>query len=432
VARAAVLITYREIFGKEPDLSGLHAILRKYERREVLFLLAKLNCLLGTWQNTPQFELDRRFSVYLLGGVQNDLKRIYATGESRIVFSRLTILYLMKQACLACLEKGAQVNTRNAHSEIGICCLMANDLLLPFIPSQSDGSLERLTSLLPFADYLAHDHYPLEIGRTQLILNEILKLRSLSERSDFMDIAALFENHLGLDHTTFCELSFGCSSKFLNVKLEELEANPEAAVLRTSFFRKSKIPSEKTKQFFEKITIAESAFVEKVKASIDRPANDLTLFQAFPLLEISSEIFICLDPGFLVDKAGRSWYWTLFFEMANDQCGRLASFWGAAFEAYVNYLLEKEYRAGGTFLSEPRFLNGDGAFDACILEGRNLLVFEHKSSVIRADAKYGGDPAKLKKELDLKFIEGDAEGAKASRSLAIIFCDSLAVTDLAI
>lgn len=78
----------------------------------------------------------------------------------------------------------------------------------------------------------------------------------------------------------------------------------------------------------------------------------------------------------------------------------------------MNYVLDKSYGVGGKFFPDPKFPNGDASFDACILEGRNLLVFEHKSSVIRADAKYAGDPSRLKKELDLKFIEGEADGAK--------------------
>lgn len=418
MAKAAILITYREIFGKEPELSALHNILKKYERREVIFLLAKVNCLLGTWQNAPHYELDERFSNYLLGDFHRELKELRRASDIRVVFSRFTLLYLIKQACVACPVKGAQVNTRGAHSEIGICCLMANDLVLPFVPKESDGTLERLTNLLPFSDYISHDHYPMEIGRTQVILDEILKLSPLATRSDFVDIVTLFQECFGLDLRTFCELSFGCSSKFLNVKLEELEANPETAVLRSTYFAKSKIPSDKTTQFFSKMTITESSFVERVDQSKDRPRNDLTVFQAFPLIEVAKDVFACLDPGFMVDKAGRGLYWTLFFALPDEHRGKLASFWGAVFESYVNYVLSKSYEAGGMFFSQPKFSNGDEAFDAFILEGRNLFVFEHKSSVIRADAKYAGDPSKLKKELDLKFIEGDAAGSKGLGQLS--------------
>jgi hypothetical protein len=418
LAQFAVLITYREIIKKEPSLAELHAVLGKYQRREVIFLLAKLNCFLGTWQNTPQFDLDARFSDYLLTDFRQPLQRIRQADSSRVVFSRIGILYLIKQACIACPENGPLLDTRSALSDVGLCFLMANDLLLPFVPSPSNSILERIANLLPFADYISQDHYPLEIGRTQIIFDEIVKLPSLCARTDFIDIGSLFHDRLGLDHKTFCELIFGCAAKFLNVKVKDLETNPEAAVLRNTYFNKSRIPVDAVTQFFSKMIITESAFVERIKESIDRPANDLTIFQAFPLIEIAKDVYACLDPGFLVSKAGSGLYWSLFFEIQDDQRGRLAAFWGAVFESYVNYILGESYAARGRFIPEPKFSNGDAAFDACILEGHNLLVFEHKSSIIRADAKYGGDASKLSKELDLKFIQGHSEGAKGLSQLS--------------
>lgn len=416
--RFAELITYREIIGEEPTLASLHAILKKYQRREVIFLFSKLNCLLGTWKNTPKFDLDAQFSDYLLGSFKVDLQKIRSAKSEKVAFSRLSILFLVKQACLACPENGLLLTSRTAHSDMGVCVLMANDLLLPFVPSPSDDLLKRMANLLPFADYISHDEYVIEIGRSQTMFGSILDTPALTARSDFLDIRALFQDRIGLDQETFCGLIFGCASKFLNVKLEELEKNPELAVIRNTYFDKSKISHDKIVQFFSKMTCTETALATKMEEWKDRPKDDLTLFQAYPLLEIAKDIHACLDPGFLVDKAGRGLYWTLFSETPQDQRGKLSTFWGAIFEHYVNHILKESYSAGGTMIPEPKFSNGDAAFDACIVEDRNLLVFEHKSSVMRADAKYAGDVSKLKAELDLKFIEGDADGKKGLSQLS--------------
>ena len=123
-------------------------------------------------------------------------------------------------------------------------------------------------------------------------------------------------------------------------------------------------------------------------------------------------------PERVADKAGRGLYWTLFGSLDDNRRAKLAAFWGAVFESYVNFIFQRSYTVSGTFIAEPKFSNGDAAFDACIVEGRNLFVLEHKSSVIRAEAKYSGDASKLKKELDLKFIEGDAEGSKGLAQLS--------------
>src|SRR5580704_2469042 len=54
-----------------------------------------------------------------------------------------------------------------SYEAIGLACLMANDLMLPFMPSPQDGTLERLANVLPFSDYMPHDQYPAEIARAQ-------------------------------------------------------------------------------------------------------------------------------------------------------------------------------------------------------------------------------------------------------------------------
>src|SRR5690348_12175222 len=99
----AVLVTAREILGSAPQLSDLHRILAKYQRREVIFLLAKLNCLLGTWQNAPQFDMDARITRLLMPHYSARIEAIrHHSQPARLVFSRMTLLYLLKQACLAC------------------------------------------------------------------------------------------------------------------------------------------------------------------------------------------------------------------------------------------------------------------------------------------------------------------------------------------
>jgi hypothetical protein len=197
LAQFAVLITYREILGREPQIADLHALLAKYQRREVIFLFAKLNCLLGTWQNTPNFDVDEKLSQIFLRSYFDQLVMVRRANGGRLLFSRITLLYLIKQACLACGEAGELLDNEQAYADIGIACLMANDLLLPFVPGPNDGTLERLANILPFSDYVPSDHYPMEIARTQEMFGEISQLSCLKARSDFMDLKALFESAMG-------------------------------------------------------------------------------------------------------------------------------------------------------------------------------------------------------------------------------------------
>jgi hypothetical protein len=102
-----------------------------------------------------------------------------------------------------------------------------------------------------------------------------------------------------------------------------------------------------------------------------RPADDLTVLQKFPLMRIGPGVYVCLDPGFLLDKAGRGAVWSLISQVADRRLqGRILSFWGTLFEQYVNFVLSRSYSAGGELVPEPRFVNGDQAFDACPPQGQ--------------------------------------------------------------
>ena len=178
----------------------------------------------------------------------------------------------------------------------------------------------------------------------------------------------------GLHYPTFCQLIFGCATKFLNIKVSDLQS-PNALVLKEAFFQKSTVPLEKARQFFGTFAISETDLAQEVKASASRPGDDFTTLQGFPLLLLAPDLYTRSDRGFLVDKAGRSLYWTLFSALDNDEKAKLGSFWGAVFEEYVNELFAQSYELVGTFVPAPKFPNGDEAFDGYILEQGNLIVF---------------------------------------------------------
>jgi hypothetical protein len=408
----AVLVTCREILQKEPAVDDLHAILKKYQRNEVILFLGKLNCLLGNWKNEPAKELDRALSNYVLQKYRARLDLIRKGPNVRIVFSRLTLLYLVKQACLVCPETGLNLTSEQGRTDVGVCCLMANDLVLPFVPNRSNSILQKLANILPFADYISADHYPMEIARTVMILEDILQSPALKAESNYIDLAALFENHFGFSAKTFCHMVFGCATLSIQATPETLQKAPDALLLRDTFFQHSVVAPETAKKFFTKLTIPEAEFAKQIQDAASRPGDDLTIIQKFPLIEIVPNRYLCLDPGFLIEKAGRGFYWSLFSELNSRLQSSLPPFWGTVFEDYVNHIVQESYKGRGRFVPQPRFPNGDASFDACIVEGRDLVVFEHKSSVIRADAKYGGDINRLEKELLLKFIHGEGKEKK--------------------
>jgi hypothetical protein len=93
------------------------------------------------------------------------------------------------------------------------------------------------------------------------------------------------------------------------------------------------------------------------------------------------------------------------------------SFWGRVYERYVAWLLEQSYQGRGRWVFSPRFRDATEAFDAYVLEGSSLAVFELKASVLSVAAKYGFDADRLGAELRQKVIEGTPGNPKGLAQL---------------
>jgi hypothetical protein len=344
----AVMITYTEVFGKQPVIGDLQTILSKYRRIEITSLLAKINCMLGTWKNEPDFELDAWLCGQLMPRHKNALDTIRRkSSEQRIVFSRLPLLYAVKQGLVGSDSGSAMPNTPAALEEVGVVILMANDLVLPSQPERTDSTLGKLTNLLPFTDYVPQDEYTNDIARSLLMFEEIAATPTVKEAGDYIDLPELFLSHMGISLREFCELVFGAATRYLVPKTNELLSSPEALLLRPAFFRTTRISPEKVHSFFSKVALPEDRYGEELKRLQERPGDDFTVLQRFSFLEVLKDVFVCVDPGFLVEKAGRGLYWTFFAELPNNkEREKLAAFWGRLFEEYGNRV---QVRALGRF-----------------------------------------------------------------------------------
>jgi hypothetical protein len=74
------------------------------------------------------------------------------------------------------------------------------------------------------------------------------------------------------------------------------------------------------------VTVPEAKFTNLIQDAASRPGDDLTIIQNFPLIEIVPKRYLCLDPGFLIEKAGRGFYWTLFSQLSAALQESLPSF----------------------------------------------------------------------------------------------------------
>lgn len=135
--------------------------------------------------------------------------------------------------------------------------------------------------------------------------------------------------------------------------------------------------------------------------------DDFIIFQDRPLIEFAPHHHMCIVPGFLLDKAGRSFYWTLHSNTAPNQRKHLLGYWASLVERYVQWIAAETYRGRGFLLNSPRFANGDEACDIAVNEGSDLILIEIKAAILTAKAKYSFDPEILKEELQRKAIQGE-------------------------
>ena len=151
-------------------------------------------------------------------------------------------------------------------------------------------------------------------------------------------------------------------------------------------------------------------------------SNDFTCFKSKPLLRDGGNHFL-IDPIFLAAKGETGTFWRINEALSGPARLRFHANWGLAFEGYINWLMtESVDGAKNRCHSNPKFAdNGEEVCDAVVVCGSSALFIESKGATFTAEAKYGSDPSKLKKEIDEKFIhDGERDVGIGQLALRIV------------
>jgi hypothetical protein len=384
-----------------PTKELLHRRIGRYSLQPVLLGLARLSAQLGTWQNRHNAAGELEAARQMLPLYYPAIKQLTVVNPDRVFLSRITILYVAKQALIACPLSGSDINTQWDHEQIMTCCLMANDLLLGRAPRPEDTTIDKAASLLPFSSYLPDPDDPFDIPRNLILINDIAP--QLTSRPDYRNLAEEFYRATNLTPQTFCESVYCVASKFITNLAEQ--NNDAGLVLTPDYFQHTKVQGALAEFLTQySITVAALQATARRDDSLD---NDFLLFQERPLIEFLPNHYMCIDPGFLLDKAGRSFYWTLHANTPPASRRHLLGYWATVVETYAQWLAGQTYQGHGTLTNSPRFPNNDEACDLMIKEGSQLVLIEIKASILTAKAKYSFDTDILKNELLRKALHGD-------------------------
>ena len=255
------------------------------------------------------------------------IKRLATTQSHRVILTRINILYVAKQALLACKTDGQSIAAQRDVEKLMVCCLMANDLLHERTPRPEDTDIEKAASLLPFASYIPDDSDSLEIARSLLLINDIAP--QMNGRPDYRNLSEEFVSGTELTPQLFSELIFCTATKFL-MNLAEQNTS-DGLILTPEFFQHTRIPNATVATFLKDHTINIDDLQRRASRT-ESHDSDFLLFQDRPLIEFSSNRYLCIDPGFLLEKAGRSFYWTLHAASPPDRRTHLLGYWASIVE----------------------------------------------------------------------------------------------------
>jgi hypothetical protein len=316
------------------------------------------------------------------------------------VFNRINLLYMAKQALLVASPDGQPVANRSDIERIGICFLMANDLVLGYEPSKADSLLQSVAGLMPFPELVVRESLVADITRNRVLLHEILDRPRIRQHKHFRDLRAEYCSRFGMTFERFCALVVAVSTRFA-LPQGDKELFSTGPCLGADFFRNTTVPPEEIEAFF----VATARTEEQMKRLLEEAAGPVNFdpIQRFPLVALSDGSRICLDPAYLLEKAGKSFYWTLRSIYDDAEGSRLKEFWGAMLEEYLHWLFQNCYQGEGSYMS-PTFADGTPAFDGCLVEGSVLVAMEYKSSILTAIAKRSFSESALRPDLVKKFV----------------------------
>jgi len=263
------------------------------------------------------------------------------------------------------------------------------------------------------------DAFPREDG-----INDIARMREMlveiPNRSNVPRISAfpgILSELLGFSVSDYGDLAFSVATKPHTATADDI-VNYKIPLVQPSDFRTTNIEPQDAERFLNSISRSEAEFSEAIAADLS-PDVDFTMFRAHPCLRTDNG-FVALDPGYLLDKAGGSVFWTALKAAPAKAVGdSLLQTYGEIFEQYANRILRLATSETRRVLCGPHFEGNaeDQAFDACIKEGQTLIVFEHKATTIRNDHKYSEDPEALRKVLEERFVVGEPPKRKGLKQI---------------
>jgi hypothetical protein len=386
----------------------------------VIYLCGVMNSMLRDWQGHTDTEahdvfVRNSFPPELANRI---LSECHNPQRPRGLYHRQQLLFVCKEAVLACPESGGKDPVALPFGGgIGKVLLMANDLLPKRVTGPAptaEQMINVLSEFIPIAEASGFNKAVHKIVRSHLMLDHY-------PNNGKVEIEKVFKQGTGISLDDYLALCFATLCRYSNLDYKQYVANPSAFVLTQDWYRTTPLPPQAFSMFLNEI----SATPSELRTLLERKkyaSSDFTCFKSKPLLRDGENHFL-IDPIFLAAKGESGTFWRINEALSGPARLRFHADWGLDFEGYINWLMTESVDGAKNHCHpNPKFTDtGEEVCDAIVVCGNSAVFIESKGATFTAEAKYGSDTSKLKKEIDEKFIhDGEREVGIGQLALRIM------------
>lgn len=430
--REAILpITLSEFNISKDDLvKMLEFRLKRLNRIETLRFCAHINLFIAN-PDHPRQSLSQQLPFLKMFLTDRDLKIIKPHTQpmtnkdgyraERAFFHREQMLELMRYVSVHCPDSAKYNNlTQNNRSKrmFWEATLIVSDLLLDKIYSKVNLNEPTDTRRKSFLEPIRHSaRYgskamdPIRaFGRGARIFFECLPHKC-------PEFISTFEKTTKLSLNEYFAFLFFVVGHFWKIPVEQ-ESHRRHFISMNTF---SQYPDLDTafKRYIELESQTADNMARSLRADPCSLENKFRTLRQKPILRLDDTNAIVLDPAFYIEKATTGPLFAI-----PEQIGHLLTSFGFAFEKYVQNILQIMYPEPDN--TQCRLITNQelgskrkrqGELDACLIDGKNLLLFEVKARWIKDDKIVEPNYEDYLHELRNKYGEGAKQLAKAITSL---------------
>jgi hypothetical protein len=420
------LISWLSIKGVWPEVQDIQRVLSKFDLVSVVTGIARIGVRIETWSSTPDLDIDKELVCVLFPkDLAEQIESVRRNSSSGLVFHRLTLLFVLKEAIKNCAFPGKPIESSADLFLMSECFLRANDLLMGYKPTKHDERIQKISALLPFYESIPKESWPEEVTRNRILFETVLP--QLAEDRRFVNVKVSFEQSTGMSFKTWAALVFATASKPLSAEKYQGVFGPSFYLTR-DFFRTSTFASVEIDSFLSRVST--DLFALRAACSQAVSPTDLSPVQLWPILKLPDGRMVVLDTSFLIDKAGPGVFWIIRERLQEPEASRVFEFWGVILEAYAHWLWSNAYFGKGRYHDTVAFQFGEQAFDAVLVEESTMVAFEYKSGMLPLQAKQSFNGESLARAIEQKFVrsrKGAPKGISQLRNslLRIASCERL-------